>query len=60
MDTPNGAMTTEEMREQFDVIGFAAGFGVNLVVVRRKSDGIRGTLEFTHAPRYYFGFQAAE
>jgi hypothetical protein len=35
------------------VIGFAA----TLVVVRRRSDGQLGTLEFTHHPRAYFGRQ---
>ena len=26
------------------------------VVVRRKSDGVKGSLEFQHNPRYYFSF----
>jgi len=43
---------TTEMREMFDVTGFLAPF----VVVRRKSDGVVGTLEFAHTPRYYWGF----
>lgn len=47
--------TTTELQEQFTVEGFAAPF----VVVRRKSDQVRGTLEFTHAPRVYFNFQEA-
>jgi hypothetical protein len=38
------------------VIGFAAPF----VVVRRKSDGVKGTLEFTHSPRVYFDFKPGE
>jgi len=46
--------TTELLREEFDVIGFAAPF----VVVRRKSDGVKGSLEFTHNPRMYFNFVA--
>lgn len=45
--------TTQEMTRDFDVLGFAAPF----VVVRRKSDGKTGTLEFTHSPRVYFGFR---
>jgi hypothetical protein len=45
---------TEELTRDFEVIGFAAPF----VVVRRRSDGQRGTLEFTHRPRVYFGWQA--
>jgi hypothetical protein len=26
------------------------------VVVKRKSDGKKGSLEFTHSPRVYFNF----
>ena len=44
---------TEALRESFEVLGFMAPF----VVVRRKADGVRGTLMFTHQPRYYFGFE---
>ena len=50
--------TTQEMTEQFDVQGFMAPY----VVVRRKSDGQRGTLRFVQnpgAPRVYFDFQEA-
>lgn len=45
---------TEELQRDFDVIGFAAPF----IVVRRKSDGERGSLLFQHHPRFYFCFQA--
>ena len=48
--------TTEQMRELFTVEGFAAPY----VLVRRKIDGQAGTLMFTHAPRYYFGFHAGQ
>ena len=44
---------TNELRRDFDVLGFAAP----LVVVCRKSDGVRGSLEFQHSPRFYFSFQ---
>jgi len=44
---------TSELQRDFEVLGFAAPF----VVVRRKSDGVRGMLEFKHSPRVYFGFQ---
>ena len=44
---------TQELQRDFEVLGFAAPF----VVVRRKSDGVRGMLEFKHSPRVYFGFQ---
>lgn len=46
-------MTTSEMQEQYTVEGFLAPF----VVCRRKADGKRGTLMFSHQPRYYFGWQ---
>jgi hypothetical protein len=46
--------TTEELREQFDVIGFLAPF----LAVVRKSDGVKGSLEFRHSPRVYFNFVA--
>jgi hypothetical protein len=32
------------------------GFMAPLVVVRRKHDGKKGSLEFQHSPRFYFGF----
>jgi hypothetical protein len=44
--------TTEELGRDFEVIGFLAPF----VAVRRRSDGVIGTLEFTHLPRWYFNF----
>jgi hypothetical protein len=44
--------STDELREAFEVISFAAPFAM----VRRKSDGVVGTVEFTHAPRFYFNF----
>ena len=44
---------TQELGRDFQVLGFAAP----LVVVRRKSDGVRGSLEFQHQPRFYFNFQ---
>jgi hypothetical protein len=48
--------TTEELTRDFEVIGFAAPF----VVVRRRSDGVKGTLEFTHSPRVYFNFEPTQ
>lgn len=48
--------TTERMRDDFEVTGFMAPF----VVVRRKSDGKRGTLMFTHHPRFYFDWQGED
>jgi len=46
---------TEELTEAFEVLGFAAPF----VVVRRRADGARGALEFSHRPRFYFAFREA-
>lgn len=47
--------TTDELRAEFDVVGFLAPF----VEVVRKADGVRGTMMFRHDPRVYFGFEAA-
>jgi hypothetical protein len=44
--------STDELRADFTVEGFMAP----MVIVRRKSDGARGTLFFQHDPRYYWGF----
>lgn len=44
--------TTQELAAEFDVIGFMAP----IVVVRRKADGVKGSLEFQHNPRFYFNF----
>lgn len=44
---------TTQLQEDFTVLGFMAP----LIAVRRKSDGIRGSLFFQHSPRYYFNFQ---
>jgi hypothetical protein len=43
---------TQQLTEEFEVIGFMAP----LVVVRRKADGVKGSLEFQHAPRLYFAW----
>lgn len=44
---------TDQLRQDFEVLGFAAPF----VVVRRRADGAKGSLEFTHNPRVYFGWK---
>ena len=44
--------TTQELQEEFEVIGFLAPS----VEVIRKRDRVRGWMEFTHMPRKYFGF----
>ena len=43
---------TTELSQDFNVLGFMAPY----VVVRRKSDGVKGSLEFQHNPRLYFNF----
>ncbi|MEM4250939.1 MAG: hypothetical protein QW828_03820 [Candidatus Bathyarchaeia archaeon] len=44
---------TQELTRDFDVTGFMAPF----VVVRRRSDGVVGSLMFQGSPRYYYGFK---
>ena len=46
-------MTSDEMQEKYSVEGFMAPY----VTVIRKSDSVRGTLEFGHSPRVYFNFR---
>ena len=43
---------TAELQRDFEVLGFAAPF----VVARRRADGVKGSLEFTHSPRVYFNW----
>jgi hypothetical protein len=43
---------TRQLAEDFQVIGFLTPF----VVVRRKADGVKGSLEFQHHPRFFFSF----
>lgn len=43
---------TTELQMDYSVHGFLAPF----VTVTRKVDGVKGTLEFTHMPRFYFNF----
>jgi hypothetical protein len=44
--------STDELCDDFRVVGFAAPF----VVVERRSDGVKGSLEFQHMPRFYFNW----
>jgi len=48
--------STDQLSHDFEVIGFMAPY----VVVRRKSDGKKGSLEFQHSPRMYFNFSPHE
>lgn len=45
--------STDQLTEDFEAIGFMAP----LIVVRRRSDGAKGSLEFQHSPRFYFNWQ---
>ena len=47
-------LTKDEMLAEFDVLGFAYGY----CIVQRKSDGVRGTLDFHEEDnvRYYSNF----
>lgn len=44
---------TAQLQEDFEVLGFAAP----LVAVRRRADGVKGSLMFQGSPRFYFGFE---
>jgi hypothetical protein len=46
---------TAEVTDAFTIEAFMAPF----VVATRKADGVRGTLQFQHAPRFFFGFEPA-
>ena len=44
---------TDQLRAEFDVIGFLAPF----VTVRRRADGKVGSMKFSHSPRVYFDWE---
>ncbi len=46
---------TNQLQEDFNVLGFSSP----CVVVKRKSDGKKGSLFFQHDPRFYFDFNEA-
>ena len=47
--------STDELVRDFEAVGFAAPF----VVVRRRADGVKGSLMFQHRPRFYYEFRPA-
>ena len=49
----NGVWDTNELQKDFEVSSFMAPY----VIVIRKSDGVKGSLEFQHHPRFYFNFK---
>ena len=44
---------TSEVQKAFSIEAFMAPY----VGCTRKSDGVKGTLEFRHSPRFYFNFK---
>ena len=46
-------MTEDEMLSLYTV----KRFFIEQVLVERKSDCVRGTLDFDHFPRFYYNFQ---
>ena len=56
MEKTEKKWTTSELQKDFEVEGFGGG----LCVVRRKSDNVRGSLEFDHMPRVYYNFKEAD
>jgi hypothetical protein len=44
---------TQQLAEHFEILGFLAPF----VVVKRRVDGVKGSLEFQHHPRFFFNWQ---
>jgi hypothetical protein len=45
-------LDTAQLSQDFEVLGFMAP----CLVVRRRSDGRKGSLEFQHAPRFHFNY----
>ena len=45
---------TDQLRRDFEAVGFLSPY----IVVRRRSDGVKGSLQFQHDPRFYFNFKA--
>ena len=48
------ALTTEQLQEQYQVMGFGHGF----CAAMRKRDGKMGSFDFIHMPRFYFNFKS--
>ena len=44
---------TDELRKDFEVLTFCAPW----VVVKRRADGVVGSIEFQHYPRMYFNWK---
>ena len=50
---PDNVFTTSELTTQFNVTSFSYG----ICFVTRRSDNIKGTLDFSHSPRLYYNFR---
>lgn len=44
---------TDELTRDFEALGFMAP----IIVVRRRADGVKGSLQFQHSPRLYHSFE---
>ena len=44
---------TGQLIEEFEIVSFLAPFAVG----SRRSDGMMGSLEFQHSPRFYFNWK---
>ena len=53
VDVVRTEWNTTELQEDFTVIGFGHGY----CAVKRKSDGVTGSLDFDHSPRKYYNFK---
>lgn len=45
---------TQELQQEFEVLGFAAPY----IAVRKKINSEKGSMQFQHSPRLYYGFTA--
>jgi len=52
LETADRKWDSDQLREEFEVRSFLTPF----VFVTRKADGVKGTMMFTHLPRFYFNF----
>ena len=56
VDGFGAAWDTMELTRDFEVHSFMAPF----VMVTRRVDGVRGTMQFDHRPRFYYDFKPSE
>ena len=47
---------TDEVQKDYEILGFKAPF----IVCVRKSDNVKGSMEFQHNPRFFFDFKRAD